>query len=253
MVNIDTVYQRVLAIANKEQRAYITPLEFNLLANQAQITLFEQYFYDRNQTAAMPGNEVEYSDIDNILDEKIGMFTVDGAMVLAGETLPTDLYRLGGVFVRMPVDMWAPYPNAPVEDFRQWEAQYVSSKDWIAIQNFPLLQPTNRRPIYTRSRDTIRVFGANNQMLTTDNTGTSIIFCDYVRQPEKVEWGYDVIGEKALHNGTPGRTIHFQHHPSEETKLVIKILELAGVIIEDPNIVQYANQKETQNIQQEKA
>ena len=28
-VNIDTVYQRVLAIANKEQRGYITPQEFN--------------------------------------------------------------------------------------------------------------------------------------------------------------------------------------------------------------------------------
>ena len=43
-VNIDTVYQRVLAIANKEQRGYITPQEFNLLANQAQLVIFEQYF-----------------------------------------------------------------------------------------------------------------------------------------------------------------------------------------------------------------
>ena len=30
-VNVDKVYQRVLAIANKEQRGYITPQEFNLL------------------------------------------------------------------------------------------------------------------------------------------------------------------------------------------------------------------------------
>ena len=47
MVNIDTVYQRVLAIANKEQRGYITPLEFNLLANQAQLDVFEQYSFFR--------------------------------------------------------------------------------------------------------------------------------------------------------------------------------------------------------------
>ena len=39
-VSIDTVYQRVLAIANKEQRGYITPQEYNLLANQAQLELF---------------------------------------------------------------------------------------------------------------------------------------------------------------------------------------------------------------------
>ena len=46
MVKIDTVYQRVLALANKEQRGYITPQEFNLFANQAQMDIFEQYFYN---------------------------------------------------------------------------------------------------------------------------------------------------------------------------------------------------------------
>ena len=33
MVNINNVYQKVLALANKEQRGYITPQEFNLFAN----------------------------------------------------------------------------------------------------------------------------------------------------------------------------------------------------------------------------
>ena len=47
MVIIDDVYQKVLAIANKEQRGYITPQEFNLFANQAQMEIFEQYFYDK--------------------------------------------------------------------------------------------------------------------------------------------------------------------------------------------------------------
>ena len=43
-VSVDTVYQRVLAILNKEQRGYVTPQEFNLFANQAQSDIFEQYF-----------------------------------------------------------------------------------------------------------------------------------------------------------------------------------------------------------------
>ena len=46
MVNIDKVYQRVLAIANKEQRGYITPQEFNLMADKAQVEIFDSYFYD---------------------------------------------------------------------------------------------------------------------------------------------------------------------------------------------------------------
>ena len=70
MILIDTVYQKVLAIANKEQRGYVTPQEFNLFANQAQMEIFEQYFYDINQFKRLPGNLTEYSDIVNILEEK---------------------------------------------------------------------------------------------------------------------------------------------------------------------------------------
>ena len=45
MVNVDTVYQRVLALANKEQRGYITPQEFNLLADKAQKDIINNYFH----------------------------------------------------------------------------------------------------------------------------------------------------------------------------------------------------------------
>ena len=33
-VNIDAVYQKVLALINKEQRGYLTPQEFKLLASK---------------------------------------------------------------------------------------------------------------------------------------------------------------------------------------------------------------------------
>ena len=74
MVNIDDVYQKVLVLANKEQRGYITPQEFNLFANQAQQEIFEQYFYDLNQQARLPGNEYVYADFDDLLEEKIMCF-----------------------------------------------------------------------------------------------------------------------------------------------------------------------------------
>ena len=74
MINIDTIYQRVLAAANKEQRGYITPQEFNLFANQAQLDIFEQYFYELSQFDRMPDNNTEFSNITNLLDEKISVF-----------------------------------------------------------------------------------------------------------------------------------------------------------------------------------
>ena len=43
MINVDTVYQKVLTLANKEQRGYITPQEFNLLADKDQLDILDSY------------------------------------------------------------------------------------------------------------------------------------------------------------------------------------------------------------------
>ena len=232
MVNIDTVYQRVLAIANKEQRGYITPLEFNLLANQAQLDVFEQYFYDRNQTARGPGNDTHFSDVDSMLDEKISVF--QSAQVQFGGSLPGNMYRLGTIEISISPGVFV-------------EVKNVSWKEWTNINDSPLLKPTNTRPVYTRQSSFVQIFGADNEQLHFGDYTVR-----YTRQPKKVEWGYDVVGEKALHNGTPGKTTHFEHHPSEETGLVLRILELAGVILQDPGVIQFADGEIGKKIQQEK-
>jgi len=92
-VSIDTVYQRVLALANKEQRGYITPLEFNLLANQAQMEIFEQYFYDINLYNRAPANSTEYADMLHILEEKIAPFKINDA-ALTGTLSYTDDFEV---------------------------------------------------------------------------------------------------------------------------------------------------------------
>ena len=75
-ISIDSVYQRVLALANKEQRGYITPLEFNLFANQSQLAIFEQYFYDLNQFKRVANDESTISDIPDNIRDKLADFIV---------------------------------------------------------------------------------------------------------------------------------------------------------------------------------
>ena len=38
-INVNTVYQTVLLILNKEQRGYMTPQEFNNIGNQVQLEI----------------------------------------------------------------------------------------------------------------------------------------------------------------------------------------------------------------------
>ena len=51
-ISVDTVYQTVLALCNKEQRGYITPQEFNLMARKAQMEIFDNYFHDMKTSSA---------------------------------------------------------------------------------------------------------------------------------------------------------------------------------------------------------
>jgi len=231
MINIDTVYQRVLAIANKEQRGYITPLEFNLLANQAQLDVFEQYFYDKSQAERIPGNDTDYSDVSSMLNEKISIFETFGT-VAGGIGLPNDLYRLNTVNVDAS--------GAGIE----YEAEYVDHQDWMRLRQSPLTTAKNERPLYTRDSGGIFVIGDNNDQVLSGVT------CNYVKQPGKVEWGYDVINEMALYQ--PATSVNFEHHSSDETELVMKILELAGIVMNKPGLVQLAGSEEIQKIQQEK-
>jgi hypothetical protein len=81
VVNIDTVYQRVLALANKEQRGYITPQEFNLLAGKAQNDIFEMYFHNYKTALLSPGNQSKSSDDIDMIREKIATHRVIGGSV----------------------------------------------------------------------------------------------------------------------------------------------------------------------------
>ena len=241
-ISVDTVYQRVLSILNKEQRGYVTPQEFNLFANQAQLDLFEQYFYDINQFGRIPGNNTEYSDMLNILNEKINIFETSAIPGRVGSyfTFPHDLYRLGTVV----------YKNETTNSFgvtstEAIEAERINANEFLYINSSPLTKPQNIRQIFVANSNGIRIYG------DSEITGNTNVEIQYIRKPAKVEWKYQTIFGEALYDAT--YSVNFELHPSDETELVIKILELAGLLVKDLSVYQIANSEEQETIQQEKA
>ena len=76
-ININTVYKTVLLILNKEERGYVTPDEFNKIATQVQLQIFENYFEDYTQQLRVPQNTSEYSERLKELDNKISIFKTE--------------------------------------------------------------------------------------------------------------------------------------------------------------------------------
>ena len=73
-INVNTVYQTVLLILNKEQRGYMTPLEFNKTGTQSQLEIFENYFDSLNQQIRVPQTSADYSNRIVSLEEKLSIF-----------------------------------------------------------------------------------------------------------------------------------------------------------------------------------
>jgi len=231
MIVIDTVYQKVLALANKEQRGYITPLEFNLLANQAQELIFEQYFYDLDQMKRRDTDTTSLSDMSELIENKLTEFTNVQTMA-SGGTYPSN-YRTGRIFVSVGTVSY----EAKLIGMNEI-ANYLGSEFHMA--------GLEKNPIYTKiNSNTTDIAVYNHLGLLTTN-----VSCEVITRPTKAEWGYDVIAEKALYNAS--RSTNFQLHASEETELVFKILELAGIVINKVGLAQTAAQEDGKKIQYEK-
>lgn len=248
-VSVDTVYQRVLAILNKEQRGYLTPQDFNLFANQAQLDLFEQYFYDINQFGRMSGNSTEFSDMLNILNEKINIFESNASMAYNPGSgywnAPANLYRLGTIVYNNTVTSKSlyPTPNTVVNTIIPVEAERLNYNEYLYIAQSPYTKPSNSRPVFIANDSGYKIYGNAEIIL-----GVS---CNYISSPVEVEWSYQMVYGEALYDSST--SVNFQLHESEETELVIKVLELAGLLIKDLGLYQVANGIEAQNTQQEKS
>ena len=102
-INVNTVYKTVLLILNQQQRGYMTPDEFNKVATQVQLNIFEKYEDDLNQQYRLSQNDTEYANRVKNIEENLQFFQRTGATAYVGPhfTLtPTDIYRLGSVMYK---------------------------------------------------------------------------------------------------------------------------------------------------------
>jgi len=227
MISIDTVYQKVLMLANKEQRGYITPQEFNLFADMAQMEIFEQYFYDLDQRLRVNSNSDEYANVRDNIQEKITLFEENSST--SGNTInPDAVYRLGTITL--------------IVDGVYTEVEEVQQKDLAYINQSPLTKPTLKRPIYVRK----------GKIITIYPTPTADFYYNYTKRPKKPSWTYVVVQGKAMYDASNNSLQDFELHASEESELVYKILKFAGISIKQVGLAQAAQGMEAAQIQQEK-
>jgi len=233
-MTIDEVYRLVQTFANKEQRGFITPSEFNLLAKQAELELYNKrlsLIKEKSPTRRSQGiyaenltPELAKQDIARFLsiskkDIKDGSATVNSDYIESIFTLSGNDQSISS--------------NIPVE--------IVDAKDINQILRSSLVSPSMMYPIAlmigsesSRGNFDINVFPESVERVS--------IYSYYYDKNQPPKWSYVTVAGKPVYDSTKSREFVISSRVHGE--IVIKILEYLGVTIREADLVQYAQASE---------
>jgi hypothetical protein len=246
-INVNTVYQTVLFILNKEQRGYMTPAEFNSLANQVQLEILDKYFEDLNLFLRQANNSTEYANKIKTVEEKIAVFERQSTTTNFDLTQLTRFYKLGTVtYVGTSAAGNNPFgPEYPtvIEEITQGEFNLINKS--------PLTRPSANFPVFTIRNHTLQI-----------SPNITEVTINYLRKPADVVWAYQIgtLGQYIYEGTVPppagtvpaSGSVNFELSELEQTEVILRILQYAGIIIRDPQIIQTASSLIQQDDQIEK-
>tara|TARA_R110000803_G_scaffold41754_1_gene89730 strand:- start:298 stop:750 length:453 start_codon:yes stop_codon:yes gene_type:complete len=139
-------------------------------------------------------------------------------------TIPADTYRI--------MDLY--YGGDFIDEVNQRRLMLLNKSNHTA--------PSTDYPVFVREEDDYVIY---------PSTIVASVTCSYIRTPEPPKWTYNVISGNPVFNISAGDYQDFEIHPSDEARLIVKILGYAGVSIREADVVQYAEAQEAQKKQNE--
>ena len=234
-ISVDTVYKTVLSILNKESRGFLTPDEFERIGSQVQLDILDQNFYDYNRAVIKhnAGRAVEdYGNIPEKIEQKLDPFFKQADITLTNGigTLPTDLYKTINISIT----------NKTIQ------LEKVNKKNLSYLLSSPLTKPTTSYPVYyQRATDIIVEPALSDGSWTLGN-----LLIEYIKVPSEPVWNSSADSNGALTYNSSGST-DFTLHESDRVQLILGILKYAGLVIQDPTVIQAASAEENKTTQLE--
>ena len=233
---INNVRRTVLSILNKNNYGYISPDDFNNFARVAQREVFENYFFQFNKENNKINSRVAgsgHADNRERYNGEIDKFIVlDNPTAGTGNNnfiLPSLSTNGDDIFKIVSVSTAA-------------EAQKVSNTEFRRLNMSDLTAPAVWSPIYTVNGNVLTMGGG----ATTIYTETEVDI-EYIRYPRDPQWTYiNIAGGEPIFDSMANDFQDFEVGIAEETELINKILQMAGMSIREIAVVQQAGQEEVE-------
>lgn len=236
---INQVYTTVLAILNKDNRGYVSPMEFNLYSELAQMSIFEEMFHKYSRSLVKQNSRMyhsEFSDIPKHIREAFDVFVSES--VLNKDSNDLYFYFISDFYKGLKLDL------LPSKDtgYNRVEIEEVSKLEVTKLLNNNLTTPTLEYPVY---------IGVNGRYRIFPTFTNRFVLGTYIRKPKIPKWTYQNIGGNPLFNPSALDYQDFELPVQFFSDLVVKILGYCGIEIRENDVVQISQAMETANVNNE--
>lgn len=215
-MNVNDMYRICQFAVNKAQNGYLTPSEFNLTINQAQVSYqdyllgeFQQYQYGRPQA------RINYSQNQNIR-QRLTPLLVETTLNINSTTgqspYPAD-------YVQTDTVMTSSFNRVRYVQQDALYSFYNSQIDPIASNPIYLLEPT----------------GFQFYPVTL---GSAIL--TYVKDAPEIVWAYTTVNGRPVYSS--GTSVQPVWDNVDLLEIIARALKLIGLNLQDGQVQQYANQ-----------
>ena len=242
-MTIDEIYRLVQTFANKEQRGFITPSDFNLLAKQAELELINKrldVLQNKSQAKKMSGlmeesltPEMAEQDLASFLALK--KYTTSSVLVSGGYseseiTIDSNTVLIKEIFI-LPDENLGINSNIPLE--------IVKPEDINKILRSSLVKPSMDYPIGLMSGSVSR---RNLKIKIFPDNIKRVMVYGYMIPSTSPNWFYVTVAGKPVHD--PSNSTQFKLPSRTHGEIVVKILEYLGVNLRESSLVEYAQSNE---------
>ena len=214
-MNVNDMYRICQFAVNKAQNGYLTPSEFNLTINQAQVSYqdyllgeFQQYQYGRPQA------RINYSQNENIR-QRLSPLITSATLTINGSgeaVYPAD-------YVQADTIITTAFNRVRFVQQDALYSYYNSQIDPIATNPIYLLEPT----------------GFQFYPVTL---GSAIL--TYVKDAPEIVWGYTNVSGRPVYSS--GTSVQPVWDNVDLLEIIARALKLIGLNLQDGQVQQYANQ-----------
>ena len=214
-MNVNDMYRICQFAVNKAQNGYLTPSEFNLTINQAQVSYqdyllgeFQQYQYGRPQA------RINYSQNENIR-QRLSPLITSATLTINGSgesAYPAD-------YVQADTIITTAFNRVRFVQQDALYSYYNSQIDPIATNPIYLLEPT----------------GFQFYPVTL---GSAIL--TYVKDAPEIVWAYTTVSGRPVYSS--GTSVQPVWDNVDLLEIIARALKLIGLNLQDGQVQQYANQ-----------